>query len=242
MPTAGSEGDLASSSEGDEVGRLAPTSSQTSGHCSPFNRRQFPRDSGCYDAHKNPTRRTVSPETSKVSRENNLDVSVQGKCAGTDGMPLSEPKDDFHPNIPISGTIQKEQPFEKSPLLRGGNVRFIAKRGNFGETVVIEDACENAHKLGMVKYVVGGNNDLGLGCETGNATVSLSQRGCLSEKSSDSGVSSSSLSSAPPPRDKNLVATAASDSPTKNFGNFSRNSPTSHAIAAKNQSNDASFQ
>ncbi|XP_051171518.1 SAM and SH3 domain-containing protein 1-like isoform X3 [Leptopilina boulardi] len=241
---SGSEGDLASSSEGDEVGRLAPTSSQTSGHCSPFNRRQFPRDSGCYDAHKNPTRRNVSPETSKVIRENNLDVTIQGKCTSNDGIPLSEPKDDFHPNIPITSAIQKEQPsFEKSPLLRGGgNVRFIAKRGNFGETVVIEDACENAHKLGMVKYVVGANNDIGLGCETVNATVNLSQRGCLSEKSSDSGVSSSSLSSAPPPRDKNLVVTAASDSPTKNFGNFSRNSPTSHAIAAKSQSNDASFQ
>ncbi|XP_043471066.1 SAM and SH3 domain-containing protein 1-like isoform X4 [Leptopilina heterotoma] len=245
---SGSEGDLASSSEGDEVGRLAPTSSQTSGHCSPFNRRQFPRDSGCYDAHnKNPTRRTVSPDnTTKVIRENNLDVSsVQsgGKCAISDGIQLSsESKDDFHPNIPISGTIQKEPAFEKSPLLRGGNVRFIGKRGNFGETVVIEDACENTHKLGMVKYVVGANNDLGLNCETGNATVNLSQRGCLSEKSSDSGVSSSSLSSAPPPRDKNLVATVASDSPTKNFANFSRSSPTSHVIAAKSQSNDASFQ
>ena len=241
LPAAGSEGDLASSSEGDEVGRLAPTSGQTSGHCSPFNRRQFPRDSGCYDAHKNPTRRTVSPETSRVSRENNLDVSVQGKCAGTDGLPLSDIKDDFHPNIPISGTVQKEHPFEKSPLLRSGNVRFIAKRGNFGETVVIEDACESAHKLGMVKYVVGGNSDLGLGCETGNATASLSQRGCLSEKSSDSGVSSSSLSSAPPPRDKNLVATAVSDSPTKNFANFTRSSPTFLA-AAKSQGSDASFQ
>ncbi|XP_015606590.1 uncharacterized protein LOC107273170 isoform X3 [Cephus cinctus] len=236
---SGSEGDLASSSEGDEINRLALTSGQTSGHCSPFSRRQFPRDSGCYDAHKNSTRRNISPETKKLTRENNLDTTSQNKCGEN---PLIESKDDFHPNIPISSGIQKETQFEKSPLLRGGNVRFIAKRGNFGETVVIEDACEGSHKLSMVKYVVGGSSDLGLGCESGNASASLSQRGCLSEKSSDSGVSSSSLSSAPPPRDKALVAAVASDSPTKNFGNFSRGSPTSQGSGNKSQPSDAPFQ
>lgn len=250
--TAGSEGDLASSSEGDEVSRLVLTSGQTSGHCSPFNRRQFPRDSGCYDAHKNTTsRRTISPEStttsSKLSRENNLDnatavaKNTNSSTGATDGG-LTDTKDDFHPNIPISSSVagQKENQFEKSPLLRGGNVRYIAKRGNFGETVVIEDACEGAQKLsGMVKYMVGGSNDLGLE-GTGNVT-SLSQRGCLSEKSSDSGVSSSSISSAPPPRDKVLAtASAASDSPTKNFGSFTRASPTSQS--GKSHGNEGSYQ
>ncbi|KAL6262159.1 hypothetical protein P5V15_007256 [Pogonomyrmex californicus] len=247
---SGSEGDLASSSEGDEVSRLVLTSGQTSGHCSPFNRRQFPRDSGCYDAHKNTTsRRTISPEStttsSKLSRENNLDgataVTKNTSSVDTDGG-LTDAKDNFHPNIPISSSVtsQKEGQFEKSPLLRGGNVRYIAKRGNFGETVVIEDACEGGQKLGgMVKYMVGGTSDLGLE-GTGNVT-GLSQRGCLSEKSSDSGVSSSSISSAPPPRDKVLATVSTtSDSPTKNFGSFSRASPTSQS--GNKSQNDGSYQ
>ncbi|XP_071860600.1 uncharacterized protein isoform X2 [Bombus fervidus] len=245
---SGSEGDLASSSEGDEVSRLVLTSGQTSGHCSPFNRRQFPRDSGCYDAHKNSTsRRTVSPEsttTTKLPRENNLDATASTKNVSgvsTEGSTVSDSKDDFHPNIPITGNItgQKEGQFDKSPLLRSGNVRFIAKRGNFGETVVIEDTCDSGQKLGgMVKYVVG-SGDLGLE-GTGNIT-GLGQRGCLSEKSSDSGVSSSSISSAPPPRDK-VLANVASDSPTKNFSNFTRASPTSQPATNKSQSGEASYQ
>ncbi|KYN28233.1 SAM and SH3 domain-containing protein 1, partial [Trachymyrmex cornetzi] len=247
---SGSEGDLASSSEGDEVSRLVLTSGQTSGHCSPFNRRQFPRDSGCYDAHKNTTsRRTISPEStttsSKLPRENNLDNATAmtkntSSAGGTDGS-LTDAKDDFHPNIPISSSVagQKESQFDKSPLLRGGNVRYIAKRGNFGETVVIEDACEGSQKLGGIVKYIGGTSDLGLE-NTGNVT-GLSQRGCLSEKSSDSGVSSSSISSAPPPRDKVLAtASAASDSPTKTFGSFSRASPTSQG--GKSQNNDGSYQ
>ncbi|XP_012167337.1 SAM and SH3 domain-containing protein 1 isoform X2 [Bombus terrestris] len=245
---SGSEGDLASSSEGDEVSRLVLTSGQTSGHCSPFNRRQFPRDSGCYDAHKNSTsRRTVSPEsttTTKLPRENNLDATASTKNVSgvsTEGSTVSDSKDDFHPNIPITGNVtgQKEGQFDKSPLLRSGNVRFIAKRGNFGETVVIEDTCESGQKLGgMVKYVVG-SGDLGLE-GTGNIT-GLGQRGCLSEKSSDSGVSSSSISSAPPPRDK-VLANVASDSPTKNFSNFTRASPTSQPATNKSQSGETSYQ
>ncbi|XP_029668137.1 uncharacterized protein LOC115238434 isoform X4 [Formica exsecta] len=248
---SGSEGDLASSSEGDEVSRLVLTSGQTSGHCSPFNRRQFPRDSGCYDAHKNTTsRRTISPEsttTSKLSRENNLDSASTAATKNASGAAATEgglvdPKDDFHPNIPISGPVErKENQFEKSPLLRGGSVRYIAKRGTFGETVVIEDTCESGPKLGgMVKYMVGGAGDLGL--ESASNVTGLGQRGCLSEKSSDSGVSSSSISSAPPPRDKVLAsASALSDSPTKTFGSFTRASPTSQG-GSKTQNNDGSYQ
>ncbi|XP_033338981.1 uncharacterized protein LOC117227652 isoform X1 [Megalopta genalis] len=241
---SGSEGDLASSSEGDEVSRLVLTSGQTSGHCSPFNRRQFPRDSGCYDAHKNPTsRRTVSPESTgaKLSRENNLDVTTTTKNVGgssTEGGSASDGKDDFHPNIPITGSVagQKDGHFDKSPLLRSGNIRYIAKRGNFGESVVIED--EGGQKLGnMVKYVVG-SSDIGL--EGTGSVAGLGQRGCVSEKSSDSGVSSSSISSAPPPRDKAL-ASVASDSPTKNFGNFTKSSPTSQPTSSKGQNGDANY-
>ena len=261
--TAGSEGDLASSSEGDEISRLAMTSGQTSGHCSPFSRRQFPRDSGCYDAHKNPTRRTLSPEHSstKASQENNLDAVMPAKCSTSiEGNSHTDFKDDFHRNIPITGGSASRDchAFDKScQQLRSntpGNVRFIAKRGNFGETVVIgEDSGIGSHKLTPMttKYGLGGCSDLGIGCESTGVTTpaGLGQRGCLSEKSSDSGVSSSSLSSAPPPRDKALTVTgtshiaaanvaasaaatvtaATTDSPTKNFGNFPRGSPTSQA-------------
>ncbi|XP_011311355.1 SAM and SH3 domain-containing protein 1 isoform X3 [Fopius arisanus] len=228
---SGSEGDLASSSEGDEMNRLALTG-QTPGHCSPFNRRQFPRDSGCYDAHKNP-RRTISPETGKLSRENNLNSAVQKSSEATVHV---DAKEDYHPNIPNSSGGLKEGQFEKSPQLRTatGNVRFIAKRGNFGDTVVIGDDVSPG-KLAMSKYGVGGSSDLGIGCETVNATASINQRGCLSEKSSDSGVSSSSISSAPPPRDKVLV-TAVVDSSTKTFGNFARGSPTSQGSSKQNDS------
>lgn len=141
-------------------------------------------------------------------------------------------KDDYHPNIPTAGNGPKEGQLEKSPQLRAGagNVRFIAKRGNFGETVVIGDDVSPG-KLAISKYGVGGS-DLGIGCETVNATA-INQRGCLSEKSSDSGVSSSSISSAPPPRDKILV-TAVVDSPTKTFGNFARGSPTSQGSSKQN--------
>ncbi|KAK2583248.1 hypothetical protein KPH14_009262 [Odynerus spinipes] len=247
---SGSEGDLASSSEGDEVSRLVLHSGQTSGHCSPFNRRQFPRDSGCYDAHKNP-RRNISPESSmatKLSRENNLDCSAQSKtCGGNaagEGNTLADMKDDFHPNIPIGGTLitQKEGQFDKSPLLRGGSGRAIGKRGNFGETVVIEEACEGNQKLGMVKYVVGVNSELGL--EAATVATGLSQRGCLSEKSSDSGVSSSSISSAPPPRDKSLATSIvpSSVSPTKNqFGIFTRTPSTSQTSAGKTQGSASEY-
>lgn len=125
--TAGSEDDLASSSEGDDASRLAVTSGQTSGQCSPFNRRQFPRDSGCYDAHKNPIRRTASPGNAKLSRENNLDTTAQGKMSIAEGTSLPETKDDFHPNIPITVNDSRkvDSHFEKSPLLRGGNVRLL---------------------------------------------------------------------------------------------------------------------
>ncbi|XP_043269595.1 uncharacterized protein [Venturia canescens] len=271
---SGSEGDLASSSEGDEISRLALTSGQTSGHCSPFSRRQFPRDSGCYDAHKNPTRsRNISPEMGgKMSRENNLDTVIPAKCTTSlETNVMTENKDDFHRNIPISGAgviagSRDSHPFEKSGQhLRSGaatgNVRFIAKRGNLVETVVIGEEAIGMQKISGISTKYGGCPDLGIVCEGSgvSTTVGLGQRGCLSEKSSDSGVSSSSLSSAPPPRDKRLVSATSShptntsaagltpatstsstiaDSPTKSFANFSRGPPTSQATTSAKSTND----
>ncbi|KAF7995336.1 hypothetical protein HCN44_006443 [Aphidius gifuensis] len=264
---SGSEGDLASSSEGDEMNRLALTSGQTSGHSSPFSRRQFPRDSGCYDAHKNSTRRTISPETidNLKTRENNLDSALSSIVGGggsssnnidniNNGI-LNETKDvQINLNIPMTGVVvPKDQgQFDKSPQIRTtptNNVRFIAKRRNFCDNVVIgcssggngsTDEIVNLtnSKLAISKYggVGGGSSDLGIGCDNnniignGSGTINcLSQQrgGCLSEKSSDSGVSSSSISSVPLSRDKAICSTSAGsvDSPNKNFNNFTRGSP-----------------
>lgn len=198
---------------------------------------------------------------------------MPAKCAtGIEGgSTMAELKDDFHRNIPIVGGSASRDchAFEKSASqLRGpsapGNVRFIAKRGNFGDTVVIGEEAA-AHKLPPMssKYGLGVCGDLGIGCESACVTTpsGLGQRGCLSEKSSDSGVSSSSLSSAPTPRDKGLggpaghptgaagaptstiVATSApADSPTKNFGNLPRGSPTSQASASKGNNETSTYQ
>jgi hypothetical protein len=82
----------------------------------------------------------------------------------------------------------------------------------------------------VVKYVVGGSSDLGLGCESGSV-MGMGRSGCcLSEKSSDSGVSSSSLSLANPKENcsrkenRAIAATNAGqsfvDSPTRGFANY----------------------
>lgn len=123
---------------------------------------------------------------------------------------------------------------------------------------IIEDSCETNPKLSMVKYVVGGSTDLGLGCESGNI-VSISGRGCsFSEKSSDSGVSSSSLSSANPRElrggghmlQSSSVATI--DSPTRGVFSFTscvnnnRSSPThsskGHGVTIQNVEKNAYHQ
>lgn len=118
--------------------------------------------------------------------------------------------------------------------------------GGTATIVVSEDACEANTKLTMVKYVVGGNSDLGLGCESGNI-VSMGRGGCcLSEKSSDSGVSSSSVSSANPKENssrkegkivvKSIAGQSVVESPTRDFISYSscisnthRSSPTKNS-------------
>ncbi|XP_049832873.1 uncharacterized protein LOC126273339 isoform X5 [Schistocerca gregaria] len=149
---------------------------------------------------------------------------------------------------PISGSrsgSSKKQQILESPSSRQSPSIF----GSDGSPVVssemsaspppcgiIEDTCETNAKLTMVKYVVGGSSDLGLGCESGNI-VTGGGRGCsFSEKSSDSGVSSSSLSSSNirEGRSGHVIGSSGMtviDSPTRAFLNFgcvnnNRASPT----------------
>lgn len=260
---AGSEGDIAgSSSEGDDPNRrLMLTESRT---CSPFGRRQFPRDSGCYDAsvksgriahHSSPQEESdTSDQVVYCDNTNNLDSVVQ-QCSNeilarvkqAHNSSKTSLKDEcvssYLPNIPVmSSNIANSPSVEKLPRTKDSYVgahgqttlvdpmkRGMLTRGSgrklpgstSSTTPVAEDICEADQKLTVVKYVVGGSSDLGLGCESGNIVSSLNRGGCLSEKSSDSGVSSSSLSSAN--NREARISRGNTDSPTKGFGNFANN-------------------
>lgn len=260
MFLAGSEGDIAgSSSEGDDPNRrLMLTESRT---CSPFGRRQFPRDSGCYDAsvksarlaHSSPQEESdASDQVGFCDNTNNLDSVVQ-QCSNeilarvkqAQNNPKASLKDEcvssYLPNIPVlANNVANSPSVEKLPRTKDSYVgahgqtmlvdpikRGVLNRGSARKisagtsaTALTEDICEADQKLTVVKYVVGGSSDLGLGCESGNIVNSLNRGGCLSEKSSDSGVSSSSLSSN---NREARICRVNTDSPTRGFGNFSTN-------------------
>ncbi|XP_017770104.1 PREDICTED: uncharacterized protein LOC108557904 isoform X2 [Nicrophorus vespilloides] len=215
---SGSEGDIAeSSSEGDDHNKAL--SREPGGNCSPFGRRQFPRDSGCYDAalkssnkqihqHHNQTspqgESDVSDNNTFCDTTNNLD-SVVEQCnneilarvrqAQKNVLNLKEDTG-YQPNIP-NNTI----PNSSGDMLRKTKDSYVSMHGHTtlidpcrrarssARKIHYEDSCEADQKLNTVKYVVGGNEVT----ETNSTFIS---RSCLSEKSSDSGVSSSSLSSA----------------------------------------------
>ncbi|KAK5649394.1 hypothetical protein RI129_000423 [Pyrocoelia pectoralis] len=220
---SGSEGDVAgSSSEGDEHNKCRIMG--VGGTCSPFERRQFPRDSGCYDAslkssaqmhHASPQDESdTSDNNGFCDTSNNLD-SVVEQCnneilarvrqAQKNVINLKEDAA-YQPNItnlPNSSSADKIQQKAKDTYvgIHGQTTlidpcrRNLLNRGSYRKNTNIEDSCEADQKLTTVKYVVGANNELSLG-EGGNAGNMVGRSGCLSEKSSDSGVSSSSLSSA----------------------------------------------
>ncbi|XP_013200748.2 uncharacterized protein LOC106143252 isoform X4 [Amyelois transitella] len=149
--------------EGDGEGEGGGSSSE--GGESPFGRRQFPRDSGCYEA----------------------SVGVGGVRVRTSPLvhradePTHRPPD---PAPQAKRSVRRRQPddaecdrIERYPGTVGE--RSVARTGLPGGAR--DDTCESDHRLNVVKFVAGGEP-------------------CASEKSSDSGVSSSSLSSAHPHR------------------------------------------
>ncbi|XP_022130734.2 uncharacterized protein LOC111004161 isoform X4 [Pieris rapae] len=140
--------------------------SSSEGGDSPFGRRQFPRDSGCYEA----------------------GVGVGGVRVRTSPLVHRTDEPSHRPPEPApqaKRSIRRRQPDDAECD------RIERYPGTIGEKIVIrggglpggarDDTCESDHKLNVVKFVAG--------AET-----------CVSEKSSDSGVSSSSLSSAHPHR------------------------------------------
>lgn len=249
----GSEGDIhGSSSEGDDSKR-----GMTHQVESPFGRRQFPRDSGCYDAplhiktspliHRSDNSDHEQNSSDNTSNSpNNLDSVVQ-QCSNEilkrvesqQAHKLNTIKDDrieqYHPNIPVPNSIVSNsgnnekcvRTMDSYVIARGQTVSVEPSRSrsnimnksalrknaipsllkNSSNNVssrsaavqqagiphsLAEDICESDHKLNVVKYIVGGVNSANQEPTSGG-----SGGGCLSEKSSDSGVSSSSLSSAP---------------------------------------------
>ncbi|XP_026736980.1 uncharacterized protein LOC113500414 isoform X5 [Trichoplusia ni] len=140
--------------------------SSSEGGDSPFGRRQFPRDSGCYEA----------------------GVGVGGVRVRTSPLvhradePTHRPPD---PAPQAKRSIRRRQPddaecdrIERYPGT--GTERTTVRSGGLPGGAR-DDTCESDHRLNVVKFVAGGEP-------------------CASEKSSDSGVSSSSLSSAHPHR------------------------------------------
>lgn len=140
--------------------------SSSEGGDSPFGRRQFPRDSGCYEA----------------------GVGVGGVRVRTSPLVHRADEPTHRPPEPAPQAkrpIRRRQPddaecdrIERYPGT--GTERTTVRSGGLPGGAR-DDTCESDHRLNVVKFVAGGEP-------------------CASEKSSDSGVSSSSLSSAHPHR------------------------------------------
>ncbi|CAH0725226.1 unnamed protein product, partial [Brenthis ino] len=150
--------------EGEGEGEGGGSSSE--GGDSPFGRRQFPRDSGCYEA----------------------GVGVGAVRVRTSPLVHRTDEPSHRPPEPApqaKRSIRRRQPDDAECD------RIERYPGTLGEKTSVrtgglpggarDDTCESDHKLNVVKFVAGGEP-------------------CASEKSSDSGVSSSSLSSAHPHR------------------------------------------
>lgn len=142
----GSDVDIAGSSSENDEARLNNINMKHG--ASPFGRRHFPRDSGCYEGSPLPSSQTPTQAVNSTDESNSLD-DVVTKCS-SEIMKRVE-----------SARRCKDNPF-KTTLPGGG-------------------------RLGK-KSFLGGN---------GLMADDTLTRGGLSEKSSDSGVSSSSLSSGP---------------------------------------------
>ncbi|XP_041970532.1 uncharacterized protein LOC121726947 isoform X4 [Aricia agestis] len=140
--------------------------SSSEGGDSPFGRRQFPRDSGCYEA-------SVGVGGIKVRTSPLVHRTDEPSHRPPDPAPTA--KRSIRRRQPDDAECDRIERYpgtvvEKS-VIRGGGLPGGAR----------DDTCESDHKLNVVKFVAGGEP-------------------CASEKSSDSGVSSSSLSSAHPHR------------------------------------------
>lgn len=216
---------------------------------SSFGRRQFPRDSGCYDAalkvshqsHVSPQGESDDNNINFSDGTNNLDSVVEQcnheilarvKQAQKNALNLKEDVG-YLPNIPNSISSEKLQRRAKDsyvsvhgqttltdPCRRNLINRMSGRKTNPNT----EDTCEADQKLNTVKYVVGA------GIEEATTTTVISRGGCFSEKSSDSGVSSSSLSSSNIKEQRQPVPSQnITENPTHTFPNCAKNSSSNTA-------------
>ncbi|KNC32240.1 hypothetical protein FF38_06618 [Lucilia cuprina] len=146
FPQTGSDVDIAGSSSENDEARLNNINKKHG--ASPFGRRHFPRDSGCYEGSPVPTSQTPTQTLTSTDDNNSLD-DVVTKCS-SEIMKRVE-----------SARRMKDNPFKTNTALTGR----VGKKGLLGTGLLPDDT--------------------------------LTRGGGLSEKSSDSGVSSSSLSSGP---------------------------------------------
>lgn len=140
--------DIAGSSSENDEARLNNINKKHG--ASPFGRRHFPRDSGCYEGSPLPSSQTPTQAVNSTDESNSLD-DVVTKCS-SEIMKRVE-----------SARRCKDNPFKSALPGAGGG------------------------RLGKKSFLGGG----------GLMADDTLTRGGLSEKSSDSGVSSSSLSSGP---------------------------------------------
>ncbi|XP_065354099.1 uncharacterized protein LOC135948654 [Calliphora vicina] len=146
FPQTGSDVDIAGSSSENDEARLNNINKKHG--ASPFGRRHFPRDSGCYEGSPVPTSQTPTQNLTSNDDNNSLD-DVVTKCS-SEIMKRVE-----------SARRMKDNPFKTNTALPSR----VGKKGLLGTGLLPDDT--------------------------------LTRGGGLSEKSSDSGVSSSSLSSGP---------------------------------------------
>lgn len=131
----------------------------------------------------------------------------------------------YHPNIPNSASAELQKKTKDSYVSVHGQTSLVdpCRKNNINWASGrkhLEEICEADQKLTSVKYVVGGANDLNM--ESGN--LNILGRSCLSEKSSDSGVSSSSLSSANTKESRTVLAQNVADNIT--HSTFKKPNPT----------------
>lgn len=209
---------------------------------SPFNRQQFPRDSGCYEASLKNTRQPqlLSPQDESDTSENissftdntnNLDAVVQ-QCnneilahmrqAQKNSLNLKDAPI-YQPNIPNNLTISNSSSSEKLNS-RGVKEAYVSGKSGKKWHNVETESCEADKKLMTVKYVVGGG--VGIVGECDNSAGN--NKGCLSGKSSDSGFSSSSVASAVPQKEPSRQPVPASA--VSNFSNSANCTTSNTAI------------
>uniref|UniRef100_A0A1B0AV93 SH3 domain-containing protein n=1 Tax=Glossina palpalis gambiensis TaxID=67801 RepID=A0A1B0AV93_9MUSC len=148
FPQTGSDGDIAGSSSENDEARLNNINKKHG--TSPFGRRHFPRDSGCYEGSPVPLSQTPTQTLGVSTDESNSLDDVVTKCS-SEIMKRVE-----------SARKQKDNPFKSSSVAL---TTRVGKKSLLGASLIADDT--------------------------------LTRGGGLSEKSSDSGVSSSSLSSGP---------------------------------------------